>query len=353
MANNTVAIVGTVGVPSNYGGFETLVENLLDGSSDFIVYCSGQAYPMRLKHYKGAKLVYLPLRANGVQSILYDSVSILHAVYKGVDNVLILGVSGAPAIPLVKLLRAHVFVAVNVDGIEWRRAKWGRIAKFVLKCFERIAVKYSDVIISDNRAISEYLKIEYGINSELIAYGGDHATLVGSDDVARGEYALALCRIEPENNVSLILDAFSKSCTKLKFVGNWNASEFGRQLRKKFFGFKHIEMLDPIYDGAALYRIRSECMLYVHGHSAGGTNPSLVEMMHFGVPIVAFDCSYNRETMEGNGVFFGNEAELLCLLKNGGWLHQDVGAILGVAKERYAWVEIRKKYAKLFSRDMV
>jgi glycosyltransferase involved in cell wall biosynthesis len=349
-----IAIVGTVGVPASYGGFETLVENLIDDASErYTVYCSGPHYAERVRAYKNANLIYIPLRANGVQSIIYDIWSILHALLTGHKNLLVLGTSGAIVLPLVKFFCPTVNVVTNIDGLEWKRQKWKGFAKFFLKLSERLAVKFSTIVVADNEAIAKHVETNYNSTCETIAYGGDHAyiekILLQTPQTAFGaeRYAFALCRIEPENNVHLILDAFSHSTTNLIFVGNWKASEYGRRLIERCSKASNIKLLDPIYDLEALAFYRNNCDFYVHGHSAGGTNPSLVEMMHFDKPIVAFDCVYNRSTMEDKGLYFSSSSSLLETLNGAVFIGggEELGAI---ARRRYTWKVVRDQYRTLF-----
>ncbi len=345
----SVSIIGTVGVPACYGGFETLVENLLDENEmdkNITVYCSSKSYNDRPKSYKNAILKYIPLNANGVQSIPYDMWSIFHAVYKRTDNILLLGVSGAICLPIVRLF-SRAKIVTNIDGLEWRRHKWGKLAKKFLKFSEKLAVKYSDIVVSDNQAIADYVQSEYEVNSKVIAYGGDHA-VVDKLSLKDEGYALALCRIEPENNVELILNSFSQTDKNLQFIGNWSNSAFGLEMKAKYSHYKNIKIVDPIYDISELFKIRTKCSLYVHGHSAGGTNPSLVEMMHFSKPITAFDCNYNRASTENKANYFSNECELIdqittnALVTNG-------SDMLEIAKRRYTWDIVKKQYFSLFN----
>lgn len=342
-----IHIVGTVGVPACYGGFETLVENLIDyKGEDITVYCSGKSYNRnkRKAHYKNAKLIYIPVKANGLHSILYDVLSLLMAVIKRADVILVLGVSGCLFLPVIKLL-SPAKIITNIDGLEWRRNKWSQYAKWFLKVSEASAVKYSDAIISDNGAIADYVRSEYNVESHVIAYGGDHVEADSNPNTDEG-YALSLCRIEPENNVEMILSAFSRCSKKIKFVGNWNNSEFGRNLKIKYSVYGNIEILDPIYDINALSVLRSGCSFYVHGHSAGGTNPSLVEMMHFGKTILCYDCAYNRASTDNKAEFFSDATQLESLLNS--CLSIDNGNIMiAIAQERYTWKIISQQYFSL------
>lgn len=343
-----INIVGSVGVPACYGGFESLVENLLNEREEdrnITVYCSSKAYENKVSSYKNADLFYIPLNANGAQSILYDGFSLCHAVYKKADVILLLGVSGAIVLPFIRFF-SNSKIVTNIDGLEWKREKWNYLVKKFLKFSEFLAVKFSDVVISDNEAIADYVKKEYRIDSEVISYGGDHAVIESLSVVDSG-YALALCRIEPENNVELILKAFSKSEKRLKFIGNWNSSEYGMDMKRRFSGYSNIEILDPIYNITKLFEIRRACSFYVHGHSAGGTNPSLVEMMHFNKSILAFDCNYNRATTEGQCQYFSDVDGLVSMVKN----FSDVGIglkMLAIAQRRYTWSIIKAQYFELF-----
>ena len=343
-----IAIIGTVGVPACYGGFETLVDNLLEADrNNFSVYCSSRSYLLKSKNYKGAKLHYIALRANGIQSVLYDIACLVSALLKGYRKLLILGVSGAIIFPLIRLFFPRVWIVTNIDGLEWKRGKWGKCARWFLKVSERLAVKYSDVVVADNQAIAEYVIKEYGVQSIVIAYGGDHA-IIGNTVCDTKPYALALCRIEPENNVQLILEAFSRTDDLLIFVGNWNSSKYGRSLREKYSSYLNLDLRDSEYDKEKLFKVRSECCLYIHGHSAGGTNPSLVEMMHFSKPIFAFDCPYNRASLEGKGRYFNSEDSLIeCINQK---IDDSEGQeLLQIAQRRYTWKVVRAQYLALFS----
>lgn len=351
-----ICIIGTVGVPACYGGFETLVDYIIESEvGEFTVYCSGKHYSNRLETYKKAKLVYIPVNANGFMSVVYDVVSIIHALYSGHRNFLILGVSGAIIIPLMRFC-PKLYTVTNIDGIEWRRFKWRGFSKWFLKFSESLAVKYSSVVVADNEAIAQYVDENYHRECETIEYGGDHALipivnneLLLSLDIDYS-YALSLCRIEPENNVHLILEAFSRTNKNIIFIGNWDSSNYGRRLKVQFAHFNNIRLIGPIYDLATLSAYRTQCDTYIHGHSAGGTNPSLVEMMHFSKNIIAFDCSYNRATMENNGVYFNSTESLIKIL-----LDEDsttaAAQLFEVASRRYTWDIVTRKYLSLFYRQ--
>lgn len=320
---------------------------------EIAVYCSGKSYSLKKPTYLSANLVYLPLNANGIQSIPYDIISLLLASWNRSNVILLLGVSGAIILPLIRLFTSTRIIT-NIDGIEWRREKWRGLAKQFLRFSEKIAVRFSHEIISDNDAIALYVNKTYGISSHVISYGGDHAVIIDEAPIDEYElperYVTSVCRIEPENNIHMILEAFSKlSSYNLVIVGNWNNSEYGKNIREQYSNCKNIFLLDPIYDLAKLKKLRLRAMFYIHGHSAGGTNPSLVEAMHFAKPILAFDCDFNRRTTEDKAFFFKSSNALVRLMgtmniveaeKVGRNLHE-------IAERRYTWKAIAQKYFSL------
>jgi len=356
-----VAIIGTVGIPANYGGFETLVEQLVchNHSEDlqYAVYCSKKSYNDERWVYHGAKIEYIRLNANGMQSILYDIVSLVKATSES-DVILILGVSGCAFLPIFRLFSKKKLI-INIDGLEHQRNKWNKWVRKFLKFSEKQAVKYGDVIVTDNKGITDYVKDEYGKSSVLIAYGGDHVLTevdeVLSDkvlrqyDIEKNHYAMALCRIEPENNVHTILYAFEKAKKNLIFIGNWNKSEYGAKLSKKYRNSDFIKIIPAVYDLNVLNVLRNNCSIYVHGHSAGGTNPSLVEAMFFEKPIFAFDCIYNRETTENKAVYFSSSNDLISKLNDSSInLRANVSAMAEIADRRYRWENIARQYESLY-----
>ena len=352
-----VAIVGIQGVPANYGGFESLVENIIGENKspdiDYTVFCSSKDIKSHLNEYKGAKLKYLPLSANGVQSIPYDMLSMMK-IPKDADVILVLGVSGSLILPFFRLFSKKRLI-INIDGLEHRRDKWGKLAKAYLKLSEKMAVKYADVIIADNKGIQDYVKEEYGKDSALIAYGGDHVIrdidhvferdILERFSLNSNHYAITVCRIEPENNCHKTLEAFANSDKKLIFIGNWNRSDYGRSLKEKYSKFPNIIIQDPIYDIDVLFALRKNAEMYIHGHSAGGTNPSLVEAMFFGTPIMCYDVVYNRETTKNEAYYWSNVDDLVSLLQRNNLSGIKMKEI---AQKEYTWKSIASQYEALY-----
>ena len=213
--------------------------------------------------------------------------------------------------------------------------------------------------MADNKIIQEYILNEYGKSSQLIEYGADHvkktklseAVLANYPYLAK-RYALSVCRIEPENNLHIILEAMAKQgCLPLIIVGNWDASDYGANLRRQYSEINNIYLLDPIYDQNVLDQIRSNCYIYLHGHSAGGTNPSLVEAMYLGLPIIAFSVEYNKITTENEAIFFSSSKELNDIINNINSYELDKSGkkMQDIAVQRYTWQKIANQYSVLFS----
>lgn len=357
-----VAIIGTAGVPGRYGGFETLAHQLvghLGEDHQLTVYCSGKLYKKeeRVKRWRGARLVYLPLSANGLQSIPYDILSIIHALFFN-DTLLILGVSGGIFLPIVKLL-SNKKIIVNIDGLEWRRPKWHPLIRRFLKLSERLAVRFSDADITDNYALQQYTANEYKTLSILIEYGADHVShvaigpkMVREFPFLRQAYAFGVCRIEPENNIHVILEAFAgQEAWPLVMVGNWANSLYGQDLRKQYGHLAHLHLLDPIYEQQRLDALRSNCRLYVHGHSAGGTNPSLVEAMYLGLPVLAYDVSYNRHTTHEAAYYFDSSESLRAVMQetsDSRWAEAGY-KLKGIADRHYTWGHIASRYKSIIA----
>ncbi len=354
-----IAIIGTNGLPGRYGGWDQLLNHLtlsLRNDYDITVYTSSYNAVKGLKEFNGAKLKIIYLKANGIQSILYDGLSMLDACSK-YDVLLVLGTSGCIFLPFIKPFSKKIIL--NPDGAEWKRGKWNRLVKSFLKLSEYLGVKYSDIVVSDNVKIQEYIKEKYSKESELIEYGGDNAKSVEMKfdtaekyKIEEKKYAFKVCRIEPENNIDLILEAFKDVKLKLIIIGNWEFSDYGINLRIEYQSYGNLLLLDPIYEQETLDELRSNCGIYVHGHSVGGTNPSLVEAMNLELCCVVYNVDYNIETTENSAIYFCNVSELKAIINNflvGKIDSVSVGKKMkAIANRRYVWANIVKKYERLF-----
>lgn len=324
MQSKKISIIGCVGIPNRYGGFESFAENiapsLLQKGFNVTVTCDATRYSDDLSpFYRGVQRKFLSLPANGALSPLHDLVAFF-ATLLGSNVILVLGVSGGIFFPLFRLFcqLTGCRLIVNIDGVEWRRSKFSQMKRRFLYVCDSLAQRFAHEVIYDNAALAPYVK--FPSKSHCIAYSGDHAIqlrLEDQNDNPVGDtpselgYALTICRIEPENNCELLIDGFLESSVQTyKFIGNWNSSEYGRSLREKYSNHARLQLIDPVYDPVSVYRLRRDCSFYLHGHTVGGTNPSLVEMLFFDCAIFCYDCSFNRETAQEAASFFSDMGSL-------------------------------------------
>lgn len=263
--------------------------------------------------------------------------------------------------PMLRMM-TRAKIVVNIDGLEHRRQKWGGMARRILRASEAMAVRYADVVVADNQGIVDYVRETYGKDAVLIAYGGDQVVrdvpdttaseILQSYGLTDGGYAISVCRIEPENNCDMILESFAGTDNQLPlvFIGNWSHSDYARSLRQSYENADGIHILDAIYDLDRLWVLRSHAALYVHGHSAGGTNPSLVEAMYTGIPIAAYDVNYNRHTTGGCASYFSD----ICTLREIA-CEPDVSQgvmLMDIASRDYRWAKIARQYTDLFKHSL-
>ncbi|MCU0460398.1 MAG: DUF1972 domain-containing protein [Bacteroidales bacterium] len=360
MSKIRLAIIGTQGVPAQYGGFETLVEYLvtyLAKEFDITVFCSSKIYGERISTYNGCRLEYIPIYPNGYQSIFFDFFSILKSLRK-CDRILILGVSGGIFFPLLKSF-SHKFI-LNIGGLDWQRSKWSTLTQRFLKLSEKLAILNSRDIVSDNLGIKDYIQNEYKRDSTIIAYGGDQVAFYSysDNDLAKypflnRDYAFSVARIQPDNNIELILDAFiNNTVIPIVFVGNWNNSKYGRNIKDYYSKYENVFLLNAIYNRHELDILRSNCKVYIHGHSAGGTNPALVEAMSLGLPVLAYSSIFNINTTQNSALFFATSEELKeKLIIRDQEVYQNIGKCLkNIARTNYTWEIISSKYAEIIKR---
>jgi glycosyltransferase involved in cell wall biosynthesis len=353
-----IAIIGTRGIPNNYGGFETLAEYLainLFSEIEITVFCSTKDLSTKLSEYHGARLKYVNVSSHGAWGILYDSISLLKS-YLYFDKVLMLGFGCGFILPFLKKHKDKFIV--NFGGLDWKRSKWSYIEQRLIKFSEKNLVRYSRTVIADNIGIQEYIKNEYQKESVFIAYGGDQARrLPKTKDFEkrypflRSEYAFIVTRIQPDNNIEMMLNAFGQADKiPLVIVGNWDNSVYGKDIKRRYHNNENIVLLDAIYDRSVLDVLRSNCTVYIHGHSAGGTNPSLVEAMYLGLPVFAFASGYNEFTTENNAVYFKDEKDLSqkLLAMNDHDLSEMGKELKKIAETRYTWDKIASEYKNLF-----
>jgi hypothetical protein len=369
-----LGIVGTCGLPAAYGGFETLAEALVRhlASSEYRILVFAQQGYRHIADESWAQLV-VPLRANGASSVFYDIVSLFLASQR-CDSILLLGVSGAISLPILRIIFPSVRFIVHVDGLEWLRPKWGYLARRFLKFSERISIHFSDAFIVDNLGIADYVARSYGKRylkrASLLSYG---TTMLDNDmlppgngisvvDACNGEtfdltdshYLLVLGRAEPENNFEMIIQAYCRSNVvsrgvKLVIISNAVTTRHGKDLLLRFSGVDGLCFALPEYDSRIVRSIRRHAMAYIHGHSAGGTNPSLVEAIAAARPIFSFDVPYNRHTTAGIASYFGDASSLQLILE--GFFGESLGLVTelqDLARSNYNWSDVTRDYYKLF-----
>lgn len=354
-------IIGTHGIPARYGGFETLADFLsqnLNNYYDITVYCNSNKYESRIKEYCGVKLKYLKIDASGFQGILFDFITLIHALFTS-DIILYLSPVGSGFItPLTKLFYRKKII-INHGGLnEWDRPKLNYFQQKFAKMNHLIASQFSDVNVVDNDEYKKSLKQNFNADSVIIRYGGDHVRAIRRDDerflekysFLPGKYAVSVSRAQVDNNLHLVLEAFSSfNSLPLVLISNWEISSYGRDLKKKYQNAEHVFLLDAIYDKDELDYVRSNSYYYIHSHSFCGTAPSLVEAMNLGKSIFSFDVPTNRETTKGKAFYFSNERELTNLLVSK--THDDIklnGAVMKeIALSEYSWLKISNQYKQL------
>lgn len=308
-----IAILGTRGIPARYGGFETFAEEVASGLVDrghtVTVYARRGLYPEASAEYRGVRIRYIRNTEGKVLGTLtHDVLSLIDVGRLCPDVVYMLGYRSAWALGWAR--RGSAVIVVNTDGLEWRRRKWGFFARQYLKWCEGQAVKRANALVSDSRIIAHWFWLRYGATSRFIPNGARDATetnmqVLRDHGVRAGEYATVVCRMEPENNVDIIVREWSQAGVELPLLvigGSNHQGRFHRSLRTR--ASDKIRFLGPIYERSAINTLRLNAMLHIHGHEVGGTNPTLVETMRYGVPVLAIDVPFNREVLGPTGQFF-------------------------------------------------
>lgn len=354
MKQKSLAFIGAVGVPNNYGGFEMFLEScapeMAKSFKRVLITCDSTRYTDHSIGWKGTERLFVSIPANGAQSIRHDLAAFCK-VFGKADVIVVLGVSAGIFFPFFRAA-SSLFgrkLVVNVDGVEWRRAKFSFWKRSFLYISDRLAQLCAHQVIVDNEALRPYLVGPVQESAALIAYSGDHVErrpeLIGK--VSEELKLLTICRIEPENNCHVLIEAFAKAGRgSYIFVGNWNASAYGREMRQKYAGVPGLEMRDPVYDKDVLSELRETCNVYLHGHSVGGTNPSLVEMLFYDCEILAFDCSFNQATAGAAISYFADADKLAGKIR--AFKH---GSSYGrqAVREQYTRKRISAKYVSMIA----
>ena len=248
-----------------------------------------------------------------------------------------------------------------MDGIEWKRSKWNYFIKIITKCAEYIAVKFSKYLIADNEGIKEYIKDRYNKQSRVIAYGCDtdlifnrrHLLNVLPDDSIN--YFLIIARLEPENNIEMIIDGYLSSNTNLPIIviGDYK-NKYGEYLREKFNNNTNVNFAGSIYNKNILDSLRHFCKIYFHGHSVGGTNPSLIEAMAARSNIAYHKNQFNQTVINSNGLSFKNSHDVKNIINNSESYIEEFENWKSInykrVKSHYNWNLISKSYIDFLMR---
>jgi len=316
-----IAILGTRGIPNNYGGFEQCAEHLsvslVEHGYDVTVYSTSN-HQYNKHQFKGVQIIkkWCPENVIGSSAhFIYDFLCLRDALKRRFDVIFEFGYQSA-ALSFILLPIKDARIVTNMDGLEWKRDKWSPFVKRMTKWFEKIATKKSTVLISDNKGIKDYLNTKYSLESVMIPYGAIEekldSSVVSYYNVKLDSYFLLIARLEPENNIEIILDGYINSKIESPFlvVGN-KRTKYGRFLEDKYKG---VRFLDSIFNKKHLDSLRGFSKGYFHGHSVGGTNPSLLEAMAAKSFIFAHDNVFNRDVLEQNAFFFSNAKEVSKML---------------------------------------
>lgn len=315
-----IAILGTRGIPNNHGGFEQFAEFLslyLSNNGHEVCVYNSHNHPYQKKLWKGVQIIhkYDPEETIGtVGQFIYDFNCILDSRKRNFDVILQLGYTSSSVWGW--LLPSRPTIVTNMDGLEWKRSKYKKLVRKFLKQAERLGVKYSDYLIADSVGIQHYLKRTYDISSKYIAYGAkvfDTPDLNVLDlyQVKKYEYNLLIARLEPENNIETILDGvvmYSEDTTFL-VIGK-HETKFGKYLKNKFKNNDNIVFKGGIYNQNHLNNLRYFSNLYFHGHSVGGTNPSLLEAMASNSFIIANKNIFNESILDNDAFYFENSQDV-------------------------------------------
>jgi glycosyltransferase involved in cell wall biosynthesis len=320
-----IGIIGTRGIPNEYGGFEQLAEKLSVGlvknGHEVIVYNSHR-HSYQQKKFHGVQIVHCfdaEYIMGTAGQFVYDFNCVMDARRRNFDVLLFLGYTSSSV--WGKLYPKNTVIISNMDGFEWKRQKYSKPVRRFLKYAEKLAVQYSHFFIADSIAMHTYLENKYNRHSEYIAYGAEiiksaKEELLTSYDLCKKNYFMLMARMEPENNIEMILDGFHQSASEKKFVvvGNMN-NKFGKHIIKKFGSDRRIVFAGAIYDNELTHTLKTNCPLYFHGHTVGGTNPSLIEAMASRVLIAAHDNHFNRAVLNENGYYFSSSGDVKSIIE--------------------------------------
>ena len=315
-----IAIIGTRGIPNHYGGYEQAASFLSAGlvqKGHAVTVYSSHDHPEHNKTWKGVEIIHCydpEYLAGSAGQFIYDLNCIRHARRKNYDIILMMGYTSSSI--WGRFYPKKTIIISNMDGWEWKRRKYSAPVRRYLQYAEKLAVKYSDYFIADSPVIQTYLEEKYHIPSKYIPYGAEinnntDLNVLNEYKVRNRKYFMLVARMEPENNIEIILEGFLESKSAYKFIVVSDANNsFGRKISGRFKNAENILFTGSIFDQQKLHSLRACCSLYFHGHSVGGTNPSLLEAMASGSIIAAHDNSFNKAVLGPDAYYFSSPADV-------------------------------------------
>jgi len=355
-----IAILGTRGIPNHYGGFEQFAEffsvYLAEKGHEVYVYNSHN-HPYQGKTFKGVNILHQndPEHKIGTfGQFIYDLNCINDSRKRDFDIILQLGYTSNSV--WYFLLPKKSIIITNMDGMEWKRTKYSKQTQQMLMYAEKLAVKSSDFLVSDSIGIQNYLKNKYKKESTYIAYGATifenpQEEILKLYNLEKYNFNMILARLEPENSIEMILEGvvLSKDKTTMLVIGD-HKKKFGEYLKEKFKNQPNIKFLGALYNLEHLNNLRCFSNLYFHGHTVGGTNPSLLEAMASEAVILAHNNEFNKGILKENAFYFSNSEEvkdLILRIKKIDNLHLIQNNLKAISKE-FNWEKINGEYLRLF-----
>lgn len=340
----TLAILGSRGIPAKYGGFEAVAETLARNLPlPMYVFCEGRRPSFKFVTYD-VVCVYIPIfdKIRLIGEPIYDALSLIWCSLRSdVDKIYLLGYGASPFVLIPRLFGKKVYV--NVDGLEWRRAKWGRLSKIALRFLEWFT-RFANYKVFDSKAVWQDHNRMYGSHPSFFL---PHCIERYDMQEQKQSYYTVVCRLEPENNIGDIMVAHGMSSSKYPLYIAGTINDYARSLMK--LKLSNVRFLGRM-EGYALKHMRWQCAAYIHGHEVGGTNPSLLEAMSYGNLIFAKDTPYNREVL-GDGLYWNTVEDLEQLIRYYEDAPYDSNFIRAYNFERaheYDSAKIIQEYMKVF-----
>lgn len=319
----SIGILGTRGIPNHYGGFEQVASYLSRGLVErghCVTVYSPHDHFYKGDTWEGARIrrCYSPNLGTAGQ-FMYDLNCIMDARQRHFDVLLLLGYTSSsvwgPLYP-----KDQVIIS-NMDGMEWKRTKYSWPVQQFLHQAERLAIRYSHHVIADSTTVRDYLQWQYGVRAKFIPYGaeifdGTREEHLQEFGLQCGAYSMLVARMEPENNIEMVLEGFCRARPdqRLLIIGDTSHS-YGKHLRRRYGGSAGVHFGGALFDQERLHSLRSGCVYYFHGHSVGGTNPSLLEAMASKAVVVAHDNPFNRAVLGKNALYFADARGVAAILE--------------------------------------